>query len=84
MSPDDKTGRQRDETQSTLFYFSALALGGPSLGSRSAQAAETLHLAFRWLDNYRVLHTYFVNTKSPEYKAPWNHSPGPRVCTPTP
>src|ERR1700727_283241 len=25
------------------------------------------------VDNYRVQYAYFVNKKSPEYKAPWNH-----------
>jgi hypothetical protein len=25
------------------------------------------------VDNYRVQYAYFVDTKSPEYKAPWNH-----------
>src|ERR1700684_2140988 len=25
------------------------------------------------VDNYRVQYAYFVNTKNPEYKAPWNH-----------
>lgn len=24
------------------------------------------------VDNYRVMHAYFVNTESPEFKAPWN------------
>jgi hypothetical protein len=25
------------------------------------------------VDNYRIQYAYFVDTKSPEYKAPWNH-----------
>jgi hypothetical protein len=25
------------------------------------------------VNNYRVQYAYFVDTKSPEYKAPWNH-----------
>src|ERR1700721_2117495 len=25
------------------------------------------------VDNYRVQYAYFLDTKSPEYKAPWNH-----------
>jgi hypothetical protein len=35
------------------------------------------------VDNYRVEHSYFVDTKSPEYKAPWNQIANvPRVFTP--
>src|ERR1700733_12774746 len=25
------------------------------------------------VDNYRVMYAYFIDTKNPEYKAPWNH-----------
>ena len=25
------------------------------------------------VDNYRVMYAYFIDPKSPEYKAPWNH-----------
>ena len=35
------------------------------------------------VDNYRIQHAYSVDTKNPEYKAPWNHIANiPRVYTP--
>ena len=35
------------------------------------------------VDNYRIIHTYFVNEDNPEFKAPWNHIKNiPRVYTP--
>jgi hypothetical protein len=35
------------------------------------------------VDNYRIEYSYFVDTKSPEYKAPWNQIANiPRVFTP--
>ena len=35
------------------------------------------------VDSYRVQHAYFVDTKNPEYKGPWNEIRNtPRVFTP--
>jgi hypothetical protein len=35
------------------------------------------------VDNYRIQHAYFVDSKNPEYKAPWNQIKNiPRVYTP--
>jgi len=35
------------------------------------------------VDSYRVQYAYFVDTKNPEYKGPWNHLVNiPRVYTP--
>ena len=35
-------------------------------------AKEAYIYGFPMVDNYRVQHAYFVDTKNPEYKAPWN------------
>jgi len=60
----------------------ALAFG---LALTSAQAADITPAEVRVIakeayiygepvvDNYRVMHAYFIDPKSPEYKAPWNH-----------
>jgi len=37
-----------------------------------AIAKEAYTYAFPVVDNYRVLHSYFVDRGSPEFKAPWN------------
>ncbi|XZE34392.1 DUF1254 domain-containing protein [Pirellulaceae bacterium SH501] len=46
-------------------------------------AKEAYIYGFPLVDNYRVLHSYFVNRESPEFKAPWNelHNEA-RVYTP--
>ena len=74
---------------------SALALSIAGLGSKSAQAAdvtpaearaiakEAYIYGYPMVDGYRIQHAYFVDTKSPEYKAPWNQLVNiPRVYTP--
>ena len=38
-----------------------------------AIAKEAYIYGFPLVDSYRVMHAYFVDTKSPEYKGPWNH-----------
>jgi hypothetical protein len=35
-------------------------------------AKEAYIYGFPMVDNYRIQHSYFVDTKNPEYKAPWN------------
>jgi len=35
-------------------------------------AKEATIYGFPMVDNYRILHAYFVDTGDPEYKAPWN------------
>jgi hypothetical protein len=37
-----------------------------------AIAREAYIYGFPIVDNYRIQYSYFVNTKDPEYKAPWN------------
>jgi hypothetical protein len=64
----------------------ALAIAGGCLTSAStsvqaqdvtatearAIAKEAYVYGFPIVDNYRIQHAYFVETKNPEYKAPWN------------
>ena len=46
-------------------------------------AKEAYVYGFPVVDNYRIEHAYFVDTKNPEYKAPWNQLKNiPRVYTP--
>jgi hypothetical protein len=48
-----------------------------------AIAKEAYIYGFPMVDNYRIQHAYFVDTKNPEYKAPWNQIVSvPRVYTP--
>jgi hypothetical protein len=48
-----------------------------------AIAKEAYIYGFPMVDNYRIQHAYFVDTKNPEYRAPWNHLVNtPRVYTP--
>lgn len=52
-------------------------------GDVRAVAAEAYVYGFPVVDNYRVMHAYFVDTANPEYKGGWNqvHSAA-RVYTP--
>lgn len=44
---------------------------------------EAYIYGFPLVDNYRIQYGYFVDTKNPEYKAPWNQLKNiPRVYTP--
>jgi hypothetical protein len=46
-------------------------------------AKEAYIYGFPMVDNYRIQHAYFVDTKNPEYKGPWNQIVNiPRVYTP--
>jgi hypothetical protein len=48
-----------------------------------AIAKEAYIYGYPMVDGYRILHAYFVNRASPEYKAPWNELKNiPRVYTP--
>lgn len=45
-----------------------------TLSAAEAQqiAREATIYGFPLVDNYRIMYSYFVDTSSPEYKAPWN------------
>ncbi|MGZ2453185.1 hypothetical protein ACVIRO_006002 [Rhizobium ruizarguesonis] len=48
-----------------------------------AIAKEAYIYGFPMVDSYRIQHAYFINTKNPEYKGPWNQVINtPRVYTP--
>ena len=48
-----------------------------------AIAKEAYVYGFPMVDSYRIQYAYFVDTKNPEYKAPWNQLNNiPRVYTP--
>jgi hypothetical protein len=48
-----------------------------------AIAKEAYVYGFPLVDNYRIQYSYFVDTKSPEFKVPWNQIRNePRVYTP--
>ena len=82
-------------TRRTFAAGSAFALGLPGLWSTKAKAQdltadealgtakEAYIYGFPMVDNYRIQNAYFVNTKNPEYKGPWNTLINvPRVYTP--
>jgi hypothetical protein len=47
-------------------------MGGPTPGEARAIAKDAYIYGFPLVDNYRVNHSYFVDSKSPEFKATWN------------
>jgi hypothetical protein len=47
-------------------------MGGPTPGEVRAIAKDAYIYGYPLVDNYRVNHSYFVDSKSPEFKAPWN------------
>jgi hypothetical protein len=72
-----------------------LAAGFAGFGSATVHAADVVEdearaiakeayiYGFPMVDNYRIQHAYFVDTKNPEYKGPWNQLVNiPRVYTP--
>lgn len=69
----------------STFAGSAARAGGlrPSVEEWRAIARDAYVYGFPLIDNYRVLHSYFVDRAHSEYKGPWNqvHSMG-RVFTP--
>jgi hypothetical protein len=67
-----------------------LALALASVQAQEVSAAEARAIAkeayiygFPLVDSYRIQHAYFVDTKNPEYKTPWNQIANTaRVFTP--
>ncbi len=78
--------------------FATACLGAASIASFTLAQAQTADVTadearaiakeayvygFPMVDNYRIQHAYFVDTKNPEYKGPWNQIVNiPRVYTP--
>jgi hypothetical protein len=81
---------RRDFTKGSVLAAGLMGLGSTSVHAEDVTAAETRAIAkeayvygFPMVDSYRIQHAYFVDTKNPEYKAPWNHLVNtPRVYTP--
>ena len=66
-----------------LRFTPALAQSSISAEEARAIAKEAYIYGFPMVDSYRIQHAYFVDTKNPEYKGPWNHLVNiPRVYTP--
>src|ERR1700734_3830253 len=62
---------------------SALAQAQTTPAEARAIAKEAYVYGFPMVDNYRIQYAYFVDSKNPEYKAPWNQIKNiPRVYTP--
>jgi hypothetical protein len=65
------------------FRFTADAQTGVSPAEARAIAKEAYVYGFPLVDNYRIEYNYFVDSKGPEFKAPWNQIANtPRVYTP--
>ncbi|MDX9912074.1 MAG: DUF1254 domain-containing protein [Phycisphaerales bacterium] len=66
---------------SFLVALLVLGLAIPTAGAQTnvspaearAIAKDAYIYGFPMVDSYRIQHAYFVDTKNPEYKAPWNH-----------
>jgi len=66
-----------------LRFTSALAQTSVSPEEARAIAKDAYIYGFPMVDNYRIEHAYFVDTKNPEFKGSWNHLVNiPRVYTP--
>jgi len=72
---------QPDGVRGQCFRASmaALALAGtaahadaPAPAEARAIARQAVIYGFPLVDNYRVMHSYFVDSGGPEFKAPWN------------
>ncbi|MFO0809325.1 MAG: DUF1254 domain-containing protein [Gemmataceae bacterium] len=77
-------------TLSFLALVSVAAFVAPAHGEGAVTPAEVRVIAkeayiygYPMVDSYRIQYAYFVDTASPEYKAPWNQIKNmPRVFTP--
>ena len=74
--------QRRKNVKTTALFFAALlagALAATSVRAADVTPAEARAIAkeayiygFPMVDGYRILHTYFVNSKGDAFKAPWN------------
>jgi hypothetical protein len=55
-----------------LLVSTASWAQAPSAAEARAIARQAYVYGFPMVDNYRIIYDYFVNAKSPEYKAPFN------------
>jgi hypothetical protein len=81
---------KRDFTKGLILAAGLAGFGSPSAHGAEVTPEEARAIAkeayiygFPMVDNYRIQHAYFVDTKNPEYKGPWNQLVNiPRVYTP--
>ena len=67
----------------SLRFSAANAQTGTTPAEARAIAREAYVYGFPLVDSYRIQYDYFVDSKGPEFKAPWNHIANtPRVYTP--
>src|ERR1700683_1344085 len=67
----------------SLRFSAAGAQTGVTPAEARAIAKEAYVYGFPLVDSYRIQYDYFVDSKGPEFKAPWNHIANtPRVYTP--
>lgn len=81
---------KREFTNGLILTAAVAGFGPRAAQAAEATAAEVRAIAkeayvcgFPMVDSYRIQHAYFVDTKNPEYKGPWNQIVNtPRVYTP--
>jgi hypothetical protein len=67
----------------TFRFTAASAETSVSPAEARAIAKDAYTYGFPIVDSYRIQYAYFVDTKNPQYKGPWNHIVNiPRVYTP--
>jgi hypothetical protein len=68
----------------SAFVFAAAPRAEDITPSEARAIAKDAYIyGFPMVDSYRIQYAYFVDTKNPEYKGPWNHIVNiPRVYTP--
>jgi hypothetical protein len=67
----------------SLRFTAARAQTGVTPAEARAIAKEAYTYGFPLVDSYRIQHDYFVDSKGPEFKAPWGQITNtPRVYTP--
>lgn len=56
----------------------------PSPQQAQAIAREAYVYGYPLLRNYSTIYSYFIDSSSPQFKAPWNHLPAVSSARPTP
>jgi len=73
----------REKTIMTTAVPTSVSSADITPADARAIAKEAYIYGYPMVDSYRILHAYFVNRESPEFKAPWNQLTNtPRVYTP--
>lgn len=57
-----------------ILMFPLLSIQAEVTPEEARQIAKEAYIyGYPMVDSYRIQHAYFINPKSPEFKAPWNH-----------